>query len=51
LKNRKGQDLLRDLGVGGRIVLKWIKKEVIEYERDSTGLMWGSVAGGFEHGN
>jgi hypothetical protein len=45
LKNRKGRDPLRDLGVDGRLLIKWSAEKYVPvtgfYEHDND--YWGSI--------
>jgi hypothetical protein len=41
---------LRDLGLGGRIILKWgLNRMVVGNGLDATGSGWGQVTGCYKH--
>jgi hypothetical protein len=51
-KNLKGREILGDLGIDGRIILKWMSEKLgSRVWLDSSGSARGPIAGSCKHGN
>jgi hypothetical protein len=50
-KKLKGRNDLKDLGIGGKIILEWILNSLGGCGLNSSGSGWGEMADCCEHGN